>query len=111
MYVHDVSDIFVDLLKLTNYLRLEGRKGWFGSEIAYVTCMVAWSWWRLYQYPFRVVHSSVFDVFRLLAPAQQGNKAGRHGYGFFFPPDLPLYTELNALLVILMVSERGGWRW
>ena len=27
LYLHDLSDIMVDLLKLTNYMKLEGPKG------------------------------------------------------------------------------------
>jgi len=34
LFVHDVSDIFVDLLKMVNYLKLENRRGLFASEIA-----------------------------------------------------------------------------
>ena len=33
LYLHDLSDIMVDLLKLTNYMKLEGPKGGFLVEI------------------------------------------------------------------------------
>ncbi len=31
--IHDASDIGVDMLKLVNYCKLRGKKGWFGSEV------------------------------------------------------------------------------
>jgi hypothetical protein len=37
LLIHDASDIGVDTLKLVNYTKLRGAKGWFGSEVC--TCM------------------------------------------------------------------------
>ncbi len=100
LYVHDVSDIFVDLLKMTNYLKVENAKGWFLTEISYVTCVVSWMYYRLYQFPFRAIFASFVEPLRLLA------KHPRESITFlgleWFPPDLPLYTEMNALLFILL---------
>jgi len=63
LYVHDVSDVFIDTLKMANYLKLDGARGWFGSEIAYVASLIAWAYWRLYQYPFRVLRGSFLEPF------------------------------------------------
>lgn len=54
LYVHDVSDIFVDLLKMVNYTKLEGKRGMFASEMAYAACIAAWLYYRMWQYPVRV---------------------------------------------------------
>lgn len=56
LLVHDVSDIFVDLLKLVNYTKLEGARGFFASEISYCACVLAWIYWRLYQFPLHVIY-------------------------------------------------------
>ena len=101
LYVHDVSDIFVDLLKMTNYLKVEGARGWFITEIAYVSCVVSWVYYRLYQFPFRAIYASFVEPLRLLTkhPRQAVTVLGLE----WLPPDLPLYTEMNALLFTLLV--------
>ena len=101
LYVHDVSDIFVDLLKMTNYLKVEGARGWFITEISYVSCVVSWVYYRLYQFPFRAIYASFVEPLRLLTkhPRQAITVLGLE----WLPPDLPLYTEMNALLFTLLV--------
>jgi len=100
LYVHDVSDIFVDLLKMVNYLKIEGVRGWMATEIAYGTCVVSWMYYRLYQFPFRAIYASFVEPLRLLSkhPRQPVTFLGLQ----WFPPDLPLYTEMNALLFTLL---------
>lgn len=98
LWVHDASDIFVDLLKMVNYLKLESFRGYFASEIAYASCMVAWVYFRLYRFPFKVIWGSV------MAPIELHGRYPRlsldwHG---FFPEDMPLHTEMNMLLVVLL---------
>ena len=34
---------------MVNFLKLEGPRGWFASEIAYVTALVVWVYYRLYE--------------------------------------------------------------
>ena len=47
LFVHDSSDILVDFLKMSNYLKLEGRKYFFVSEISFVTLVFAvWPYCR-----------------------------------------------------------------
>lgn len=100
LYVHDVSDIFVDLLKMANYLKVEGRAGFFMTEIAYVSCVLSWIYYRLYQFPFRAIYASFVEPLRHLAkhPRVASVVLGLE----WFPPDLPLYTELNLLLFTLL---------
>ena len=66
LFVHDFSDIFVDLLKMVNYLKLENRRGLFASEIAYIVCVLSWVYFRLYEFPFRVVRGSLTVPYTLL---------------------------------------------
>ena len=105
MWVHDVSDVFIDVLKMVNYLKLEGMKGCFGSEIAYVATMVSWAYWRLYQFPFVVLRASFFDIWRVLATNPR--PASWAGLGIFgellplFPSEMPAWPTMNALLFVL----------
>lgn len=68
LYVHDISDIFVDALKMVNLTKLEGKRGFFLSEIAYVSCIVAWLYYRMWQYPFRVMKGAGPDALSVLGP-------------------------------------------
>lgn len=98
LWVHDVSDVLVDLLKMVNYLKLESFKGFFASEITYVSCVVGWVYWRLYQFPFRVIRGALVDPFYLLAPQPRVDD----GLAGFLQVDLPGYNEMNVLLFILL---------
>ena len=51
LFIHDASDVFLDLMKTANYLRLEERAGCYLVEIFYASCFVSWPYFRLYQLP------------------------------------------------------------
>jgi hypothetical protein len=99
MYVHDASDLAVDVLKLVCFLGLGGRRGHYAAEAAFAAAVVSWGWWRLWIFPTRVMRSTLVEVFRLWAPLPRGDD-GPFG---LFPRDMPWYTESNALLAALMV--------
>ena len=47
LYLHDVSDIPTDLVKLFNYCKLDGVRGLFLTEIMFITNLIAWTYYRL----------------------------------------------------------------
>lgn len=56
LLVHDLSDVLVDFLKLSNYLKLEGPKCYFISEILFATLVFGvWPYFRLFLYPYIVI--------------------------------------------------------
>lgn len=55
LFIHDISDIGIDLLKMSNYLRLDGRAGWFIVELSFALTLSLWSYFRLYLFPFSVI--------------------------------------------------------
>ena len=60
LYVHDVSDVFVDILKLLNYLKLEGPAGYFLDEMWFCLTIVGWVYWRLYLHPTHVMNATFY---------------------------------------------------
>ena len=42
LFIHDVSDIPIDCLKLANYLKLENAPGFFIVEMSYASVMTSW---------------------------------------------------------------------
>ena len=55
LFIHDLSDIPVDLLKIFNYCQLEGPKGLFLVEMIFVTNLVGWAYLRFYLYFTKVI--------------------------------------------------------
>lgn len=60
LVVHDATDILVDSLKICNYLKLVDAHGFFIVELAFVSNIVAWLYFRLYKFPLDVVYQGVF---------------------------------------------------
>lgn len=73
LFVHDASDITVDLLKMINYLKLEGPRGWFASEIIFVVNLGIWIFFRLVKYPILCLWPSYVDCYwnTITNPAKQ----------------------------------------
>lgn len=67
LFIHDCSDIGIDLLKLTNYLLLEGVGGCFLTEISYTFAIVMWAGFRLWFFPRYVIWGLIWalDVLNL----------------------------------------------
>ena len=61
LYVHDISDIFVDTLKMVNYLKVDGKRSFFLSELAFGLCIVSWIYYRLFLYPSKVIRCSMVE--------------------------------------------------
>jgi len=61
LFVHDVSDIWIDLLKIFNYLKLQDAAGFFLVEGVFTCNLISWVYFRLYIFPFKIVRSA-FDA-------------------------------------------------
>jgi ceramide synthetase len=48
LFLHDVSDVAVDLLKMANYLGADDRSGLFLSETFYIATMLSWGYCRFW---------------------------------------------------------------
>jgi TLC domain len=102
MYVHDVSDIFVDLLKMANYIKLEGQKGFYLTEISYISCLLSWIYYRLYQFPVRVMKASLYDTYVHMDKLPPGKQSYLQG---IMPDAMIIYLGLNVLLGILFIMH------
>lgn len=61
LVVHDGTDIIADTLKIVNYLKLTDAHGFFIVELAFVSNMVAWAYYRLYKFPTDVVYNGLLN--------------------------------------------------
>lgn len=102
MYVHDISDILIDILKMVNYLKLEGPRGAYLSEITYVATICSWAWYRLYEYPTRILRSAIYDAW-----VQFGQSPWSY-WDFFmhrYHSYMPYWTELVVFLSLLQLMH------
>jgi len=101
MFLHDSSDIVIDLLKMCNYVNLEGLAGFFAVEICFLVNFGTWAYTRLYIFPVHVLWRGVITAPREIytAPgtpgmeaftvAAAGNPYTRgHARGFSLPHDV-----------------------
>jgi hypothetical protein len=51
LFICDASDIFMDLMKLANYLQLEDRPGCYITEFFWASTLIFWPYFRLYLLP------------------------------------------------------------
>lgn len=86
LFIHDSSDITCDLLKMVNYLGLDGSSGTFLAEGFFVANLISWGAMRLWFYPMKAIRSTLVD----------------------YPFELPLLHPGNlcrALLVVLLLMH------
>jgi len=100
LYIHDVSDIATDLLKMANYLKLEGPRNAFCLEAIFVFNLGGWFWWRIFK----------FGVVLVPACVVQGIYRPWHracGQAFF--GDLCMGRLLNTLLLSALCCMHAWW--
>ena len=62
LFIHDFSDIVLDLMKLCNYLKLEDSHGFYIVETVFALNIVAvWPYLRLYYFPVNVIWGGSFN--------------------------------------------------
>jgi ceramide synthetase len=54
LYVNDATDIFVDWLKMANYLKLRGPEAFFLAEASFMQMVAAFAYFRIWHHPFRI---------------------------------------------------------
>eukprot|EP00808_Paulinella_micropora_P002476 g21279.t1 len=122
LFLHDLSDIPIDVVKMLNYANLTDRKACFLGEIIFVFNLVSWIYLRLYYFPFRIIRMLIFDVYRMycapLAPfasffegppwcLERSFPSGKSLHGISFLYDWTIMTVLLSLLAVMHVL----WFW
>ncbi|EQC29655.1 hypothetical protein SDRG_12659 [Saprolegnia diclina VS20] len=62
MFLHDISDIPLDFLKMVNYLKLENREGWFITEFMFAFTLIQWVYFRVYLFPTKLMYSTLYEM-------------------------------------------------
>ena len=65
LFLHDASDIVIDVLRLSHNLRLDADAGVYIAEISFAVNFVTWAYFRLYRFP-RFIYSSWINEINVL---------------------------------------------
>ena len=97
LLLHDMTDIPLDMLKMSNYLKMEGVPGLFTSEILFVTTIALWFYYRIYQYPTKLLYATIVG-----SREATMTMADAHDFTQLFPnPGPPSWLLFNVLLTTL----------
>lgn len=97
LILHDFTDIPLDMLKMANYLKLEGVRGLFASEIMFVITIVNWFYFRIYLYPVKILYSTAVELREASMSMEDA-----HDWTNLFPnPGPPSWFLFNVLLATL----------
>lgn len=103
LFVHDFSDIFIDLLKLSGHFNMGGRRAFFFSEIAFVSSLVAWVYFRLYRFPAYVIYSAVYYSRVFVTPEPNWMSLMDHLKTDFWAEEIGIWWQANILLLTLLI--------
>jgi ceramide synthetase len=98
LIAHDSSDIFLDLLKLSNLLQLDGASGMYIVECTFATTMATWFWMRNYEFPVRVIYKGAF-----LGPQLVSDHDYNANGMSWDPSAVPNWIYMFPLLIVLAV--------
>lgn len=59
VFLHDLSDIPISLMQIVNFIKLEGRRGFFASELCFFTAYTSWIYFRLFRFPVYIISQCV----------------------------------------------------
>lgn len=59
LFIHDSSDVVVDVLKMVNYLGLDGSSGTFLAEAAFVLNLITWAWARMWFFSTKAIYATL----------------------------------------------------
>ncbi|RLN32021.1 hypothetical protein BBJ28_00017130 [Nothophytophthora sp. Chile5] len=97
LLLHDMTDIPLDMLKMFNYLKMEGAPGLFASEISFAVTIVGWIYYRIYQYPVKLLYTTAVEN-----REASMTMADAHDFTQLFPyPGPPSWLMFNVLLSTL----------
>ncbi|KAJ0408497.1 hypothetical protein P43SY_006427 [Pythium insidiosum] len=95
LLLHDISDVPLDVLKMANYLKLEGVRGFFACEILYVILVIEWVYFRTYLYPVKLLNTTLFENRESCMPMPEARDLT------ILSPCVPSWFLFNALLITL----------
>ncbi|TMW60692.1 hypothetical protein Poli38472_000734 [Pythium oligandrum] len=95
LFIHDLSDVPLDMMKMANHLKMEGFGGLFATEILFVVLIVDWIYFRMYLFPVNVIKSTLIENRESCMPLAEAHDFTN------LTPCVPSWFLFNALLITL----------
>jgi hypothetical protein len=89
LWVHDLSDVPADLVKMANYMKLEDFSGLFLTELSFAAVLVSWAYYRLYVFAVKIVLRNTGPLPGLFYDTAKHCNAGKSVHTSFVAPQLP----------------------
>jgi ceramide synthetase len=67
MFIHDSSDIIVDITQLLNHAHMEGGQFFFVAETFFLAMISGWFYTRIYYLPLKVIRSILIEGHKMCA--------------------------------------------
>jgi len=96
LLVHDSSDIVADLLKMSNYMKFDGPKFFFLTEVFFMSNLGSWLYLRLWRFPW-LIHTCFITSQATCAPPDIRGK-----WWLGSRDEIPYQLVLIGLLFILL---------
>jgi ceramide synthetase len=100
MFIHDSSDILVDITQFLNHAHMEGPQFHFVLEAFFMSAVAGWFFTRLYYLPFKVLKSILFDCHSRCASKFPGQP-----WKYPICEGAPAFTWSVILLSVLIVMH------
>eukprot|EP00475_Leptophrys_vorax_P032970 TRINITY_DN51492_c0_g1_i1.p1 TRINITY_DN51492_c0_g1~~TRINITY_DN51492_c0_g1_i1.p1 ORF type:complete len:313 (-),score=28.11 TRINITY_DN51492_c0_g1_i1:215-1153(-) len=102
--VHDASDVFLELAKLSKYVNLETC-----ATVNFLIFAASWAWLRLWWYPRNIIYSSSYEVLHLVVVKELILKGPYIYYMFNFMLILLFVLHVYWWVLIARVIQKQLW--
>jgi len=100
LFVHDISDVAIDLLKMANYAKLADRPAYYIVEFCMVLTLSAWLYFRLYLFPFYIMPATIWGSHDACSDPEHRGDYWNHD-----PPGMQMWRLANYLLGVLCLMH------
>ncbi len=107
LLVHDGSDVVLDLMKMANYLKLEGLRNGFAVELLFiVNTYVSWPYLRLYYFPLVIAKQGWWADYPAKCTVTANHTAIATGFAVLACLHLFWFGLLQRLAIKVLVSGK-----
>jgi len=73
IFLHDITDIAIDVLKILRFMEIMGHKTFPVLEIEYLITLAMWLYYRLYYFPFFIIMKKIAPIYTKACLAEDGD--------------------------------------
>jgi ceramide synthetase len=109
LFIHDCSDIGIDLLKLSNYLSIDGPRNFFLVEVSYACAIVMWIYFRLWYFPVYIIYYGVVGALGYIGPSVHGHVPAIETISGPYRDQIMIVVACGVFLLTLLFCMHVFW--